>query len=125
MGEIQSVELGSSATPFGTLRQSNDADSASQPAASITQLGRGKIAATYFTFGQSYHRDPDELARRFLNDLARRLFPDPMVEVTGSSDVDVCVARNHGKLLVNLVNTAGPHRTKSILESIPAVGPLK
>ena len=53
------------------------------------------------------------------------MFREPMVEVVGSSDVDVCVARNHGKLLVNLVNTAGPHRTKSILESIPAVGPLK
>jgi hypothetical protein len=42
----------------------------------------------------------------------------------GSFDVDVCVARNRGQLLVNLVNTAGPHRTESILESIPPVGPL-
>jgi len=55
----------------------------------------------------------------FLNDLARQLFPNPMVEVAGSCDVDVCVARNHGRLLVNLVNTAGPHRTQSILPSIP------
>ena len=38
--------------------------------------------------------------------------------------MDVCVARNHGKLLVNLVNTAGPHRTQSILDAIPPVGPL-
>jgi hypothetical protein len=30
----------------------------------------------------------------------------------------------HGKLLVHLVNTAGPHRTQSILDSIPPVGPL-
>ena len=36
----------------------------------------------------------------------------------------MCVARNHDRLLVNLVNTAGPHRTESILESIPPVGPL-
>ncbi len=47
-----------------------------------------------------------------------------MVEVKGSNDVDVCLARNHGKLLVNPVNTAGPHKTQSILETIPPVGPL-
>ena len=47
-----------------------------------------------------------------------------MVEVKGSPDVDVVVARNRGKLLVNLVNTAGPHQSAGIMESIPSVGPL-
>jgi hypothetical protein len=77
----------------------------------VTKLGRGKIATAA--------ADPQSLTA-----LASQLFPEPMVEVSGSHDVDVCVARNHGKLLVNLVNTAGPHRTQSILESIPPVGPL-
>ncbi|MFA5194028.1 MAG: hypothetical protein WC740_25245, partial [Verrucomicrobiia bacterium] len=71
-----------------------------------------------------YLRTSPEPLRRFLNDLARELFPKPMVEVKGSNDVDVCVARNHEKLLVNLVNTAGPHKTQSILQTIPPVGPL-
>lgn len=123
-GTTQPAKLGPGAMPFGKLQQTKDAASASQPAASVATLGRGRIAATCFTFGQAYHQAPTEAARRFLNDLVRQLFPQPMVEVTGSSDVDVCVARNHGKLLVNLVNTAGPHRTQSILESIPPVGPL-
>ena len=52
------------------------------------------------------------------------MFPRPLVEVKGSADVDVCVARSHGKLLVNLVNTAGPHQTQSIIDAIPPVGPL-
>jgi hypothetical protein len=47
-----------------------------------------------------------------------------MVEVAGSPDVDVCLARNHGKLLVNLVDTAGPHRQEPVLEAVPPVGPL-
>ena len=123
-GETQSGILGPQATEFGTLHQSEDVTSASQPAASVAQLGRGKIAATYFTFGQAYSSAPTAGARQYLNDLARQLFPDPLVTVAGSSDVDVCVARNHGQLLVNLVNTAGPHRTQPILESIPPVGPL-
>jgi hypothetical protein len=123
-GVVQAVVLGEDTTPFGTLHPTNDAASASQPAATISKLGRGKIAATYFTFGQGYGAAPTEAARRFLNDLVRQLFPEPLVEVSGSSDVDVCVARNHGKLLVNLVNTAGPHRTQPILEAIPVIGPL-
>jgi hypothetical protein len=123
-GEMQSVTLGPEATPYGKLHQTNDVASASQPAASVAKLGRGQIAATYFTFGQAYSSTPTEAARRFLNDVVRQLFPDPLIEVAGSSDVDVCVARHRGQLLVNLVNTAGPHRTQSILDSISPVGPL-
>ena len=47
-----------------------------------------------------------------------------MVEVTGSSDVDVCLMRQKDKLLVNLVNTSGPHQTEPIQETIQPVGPL-
>ena len=89
----------------------------------IIAYGRGKIARSSFS-GQTYLRERPEALRRSLNNLARELFPRPMVEVKGSNDVDVCVARNHGKLLVNLVNTAGPHKTQSILETIPPIGPL-
>jgi hypothetical protein len=79
----------------------------------------------YFTFGQGYVNTRNEVARRFLNDLARELFPKPIVEVKGSSDVDVVVDRLGGKLAVNLVNTAGPHQREPILDSIPPVGPLQ
>lgn len=89
----------------------------------IAAYGRGKIACSSFS-GQTYLRERPEALRRSLNDLARQLFPQPMVEVRGANDVDVCVARNHGKLLVNLVNTGGPHKTQSIIESIPPIGPL-
>ena len=122
--DVQAVQLGPQAMAFGELRMTNAAASGSQPAASITKFGRGQIAATYFTFGPAYLSAPTEPARNYLNDLVRQLFPTPLVKVTGSSDVDVCIMRNHGKLLVNLVNTAGPHRTQPILETIPPVGPL-
>jgi hypothetical protein len=58
--------------------------------------------------------------------LARGAFMStkPMVSVTGSSDVDVCLMRKQGKLLVNLVNTSGPHQTEPIQETIQPVGPL-
>ena len=34
------------------------------------------------------------------------------------------VARNHGKLLVHLVNTSGPHATQAILETVTPLGAL-
>jgi len=123
-GMVQDVRLVAGVTPLGVLHQTKDPKSAAQPAASIARLGRGQIAATYFTLGQGYLAEPTEAVRRLVGDLVRRMVPDPLVEVTGSIDVDVSVARNHGRLLVNLVNCAGPHRTQSILDSIPPLGPL-
>lgn len=123
-GQIQSAKLGPKCKAFGGIQTSGEADSSSLPAASVSEFGRGKIAAIYFTFGQGYVDARTDLARQFLNDLAGELFPDPMVVVKGSHDVDVVVNRIDGKLAVNLVNTAGPHRTEPILDVIPPIGPL-
>jgi len=119
-GKLQNVALANGTEAFGLV----SANGASQPAAFIAAFGRGRIAATSFSIGQAYLEGRPEPLRCFLSDLARELFPRPMVEVKGSRDVEVCVARNRGKLLVNLVNTAGPHQTQSILDTIPSVGPL-
>ena len=64
-------------------------------------------------------------ARDFLDALTHELFPKPMVEVSGSHDVDVSLARNHGKLQVHLVNTSGPHASEPFLDSLAPVGPLQ
>jgi hypothetical protein len=80
----------------------------------------------YFSFSQSYLADRSAAKRTFLDVLARRLFPNPLVEVDGSSDVDVAVNRVGQRLSINLVNTAGPHadRQSPIHDSLPPVGPL-
>lgn len=123
---LQAVTLGPNATPFASLHLADtQTPSPAQPAASVRRLGRGRIAATYFTLGQTYRSAPSEGIRRFVHDLTRQLLPEPMVEVTGTHDVDVSLARQRGQLLVHLVNTAGPHRTQPILDSFPPIGPLK
>jgi len=122
-GRTQTVTLTAGVQPFGQLQGTNAA-ATPHPAASIARLGNGRIAAVYFSVAQSYLAGRPEAIRRFLNDLVAELFPEPKVEVRGSPDVDVAVARNHGKLLVNLVNTSGPHQTEPITESINPVGPL-
>jgi len=124
-GPVQLTRLGPKAHAFGQVHTSEKSGSGSQPAASIASLGNGKIAATYFSFGQGYATTRDEVARRFLNGLVHRLFPEPIVQVEGSKGVDVSLAINHGRLLVNLVNTAGPHQTEPVVDDIPLVGPLR
>jgi hypothetical protein len=92
----------------------------------VKPVGRGKIAAVYSPFSQRYIETRSETDRKLLNELARQLFPKPLVDVKGSPDVDVAVNRIGGRLAVNLVNTAGPHadRKDPIIDAIPPIGPL-
>ena len=50
-----------------------------------------------------------------------------MVEVKGSTEVDVSINRLHGKLAINLVNTSGAHwdTQKPLIDSIEPIGPLE
>ncbi|QEH34392.1 hypothetical protein OJF2_29310 [Aquisphaera giovannonii] len=125
-GKAPGVALGPRAKPVGTLLATKSDRSSGRPAAAVTGLGEGKVAATFFPMGRAYSHEPDATARAFLDALARSLFPDPIAVVAGSpsADVDVHVATKGGRLLVNLVNASGPHRTEPILDAIPPVGPL-
>jgi hypothetical protein len=126
-GPSRAARLESKAEPFGLLHAAKDPQSPGHPAASIAPVGKGKIAATYLSFSQGYLGARSEESRAFLEGLARRLFPEPLVEVKGSRDVDVAVQRLGERLAVNLLNTAGPHAdTRSPLhDAIPPVGPLE
>lgn len=133
----QQVKLGKSAKPIGMLYGENDPNTKAwlqrkdkagfpQPAASIAKLGKGKIAATYINLGERYTNGKTATSRKFLKALVDELFPKPLVEVTGSQDVQVVVNRLNGKLSINLVNMAGPHADANVYtyDAIPPVGPL-
>jgi hypothetical protein len=124
-GRVQHITPSSKAAPFGVVRVAGDTASASQPAATITPLGKGRIGATWFSYSEGYLNGRNAAQRQFLSALASKLFPKPLVEVQGSADVDVVVNRIAGQLAINLVNTSGPHVTDPIIDSIPAVGPLE
>ena len=96
------------------------------PAATIAKVGKGQIIATNAPFSQAYISNRTAAARDGLNGLARQLFPNPIVEVTGSPDVDVIVNRLNGHLAINLVNTSGQHADGDplIIKEIPPVGPF-
>ena len=72
---VQKATVLGRAEAIGRLHAANDAASASTPAASIATLGKGKIAATYFSVSRGYLADRSAATREFFNDLVRRLFP--------------------------------------------------
>lgn len=67
----------------------------------------------------------DEAGDAFVG-AVKRLFPDRLVEVSGSNEVDVSPRRLGGKLTIHLVNTAGPHADapEGGITAVPPVGPL-
>jgi hypothetical protein len=123
---LQRIQPGPSARPLGRLHHHDDPRTPFDVAATITPVGRGRIGVLWFDYGDAYLNRRVPVARDFLQALVRELFPAPLVEVSGSHFVDVSVARNHGRLLVNLVNTAGPHEFEKqyVFDEIPPVGPL-
>jgi len=123
----QPVKPASNTESLGRLYSENDVKGDYEIAASIRKLGRGKISAIYFNFGQRYKTAATATARDFIGGLVKRLFPHPAVEVTGSHYIDVSVNNIDGKFAINLVNTAGPHDDNNIhvFDDIPGIGQLK
>lgn len=118
-GPVQKVTLSNEARPFAVAAGTDG----QLPVVSIRPLEKGRIAATYFEFNNQ--NPSSEPSREFLASLVHELFPAPIVELSGSHDVDVTVNRLDHHLAINLVNTAGPHATTPIFDSIPVVGPLQ
>jgi hypothetical protein len=56
----------------------------------------------------------------------KKTFPEPIVTVTGTREVDVSPRRLHGILSIHLVNTSGPHADAPDggIRSVQPVGPL-
>jgi hypothetical protein len=123
---FQKAQLSEHAKVFGKVHRDNDVESPSEPAASIIDYGKGKLAATYLNLGERYRNGATAVGREFLQALVRELMPEPLVTVSGSRYVDVTANRKDDKLVINLVNTAGPHGNGKVFvfDDIPVVGPL-
>jgi hypothetical protein len=91
----------------------------------IQSFGNGKIGFLPVSVGKEYEQNGDASLRKQLDDAVRTLFPNPLVEVSGSPWVDVSVSLLNGKQIVHLVNTSGDHKGAGIIQSIDPVGPLQ
>jgi hypothetical protein len=97
-------------------------------AASIANLGKGKIAAVYGPLANIYFRGHHPWLREYIGTLVKELFPDPAVTVDGPAYIDVSLRKTRdGKLSLHLLNRTNlplPDRY-DFTDFIPPIGPLK
>jgi hypothetical protein len=129
---FQEARLEQGTERFGTVYNRapvsvNDPVGPGFAAASIRAFGKGKIAAAYLNLGERYVNGRTTVSRDFLHGLVRTLFPKPLATVTGSHQVDVTINRIDRGLVVNLVNTSGPHADQKthVFDEVPPIGPLE
>lgn len=87
-------------------------------------LGKGKIGFLPLAIGAEYEKSGNEKLREQLNAALQIMFPNPLVEISGSPWIDVSMSQLKGTKLVHLVNTSGDHKGAGIIQSIEPVGPL-
>jgi hypothetical protein len=122
----QQPRLGAKAKPFGLMYDTFDTNTPSEPAAAITAFGEGRIAGLFQNMGHYYRNTQTSIPRKFLQRVIRELFPRPAVEVTGSTFIEVVLAKQGDKTVVHLINSAG-HADNArvyIFDEVPPVGPL-
>lgn len=87
--------------------------------------GKGRLWFVGFDLGMAYRLGASAAARKFLHTVEAEAY-DPIVRVTGSQYCDVTLLEKDGKLLLQLVNTAGGHgdSKRMTIDEIPPIGPL-
>jgi len=126
MSLSQGVTPGRGVRSFGKYYQAINMEGPSEIAATITNYGKGTIAATHLEMGKAYVGRSAPVLREFLATLVQQLFPEPIVSVSGSHNVDVTLNKKEGAMILNLVNVSGPHDNDRVLafDEIPTIGPL-
>ncbi|RRB04972.1 hypothetical protein EHT25_11270 [Larkinella rosea] len=110
----------------GGMYKSSDMRDYFGPAASVSALGKGKIAAIYLNIGSQNQQRQTVQCRDFLAAVVQEVLPKPAVQVHGSKKVQLAVNQKDKKLLVNVINMTGSHANKAVHTSddIVPIGPL-
>jgi hypothetical protein len=112
------------AAEAGRIFPTRDTRRGGETAATITALGRGKIAAVYGPLPAVYFNSHHPAVREFIGRLARELFPMPAVEIEGPAGIDVALRRTaDGRLALHLLHTGNmpiPDRY-DFSDSVPVV----
>jgi hypothetical protein len=111
---VQAVQLLGKAQSLGSYYFNEDTRFPAGVAASIADLGKGKIAGVYCNLGLSYRNFQSPQLRDFLNGIVRKLFPQPLVEVSGSKLIHLTVNDLKGKLAINLINAGGNYNSDKV-----------
>jgi hypothetical protein len=120
---IQNVRLKADNQVFSSFYFNQDIRFPKGVAASWSNFGKGKIAGLYFNFGKSYYNFQSPELRDFLNQIVAKLFPNPIVKVSGSKLIHVTVNDLKGKMTINVINSGGQYNSNKIVtyDELPAL----
>ena len=110
----------------GTAYPDNFFDDSPIPLSICKRIGKGSITFMALDFAEIYKHNGSTAIRTFLKNAVYATGFRPLVEISGSSYADLVLTQKDGKLLINIVNTAGPGglaRVRSYNE-VPKIGPL-
>ncbi len=95
------------------------------PVAGVCTIGKGKLFAVSYDLGLAYYEGGTSVARDLLKKIEAMAY-NAMVKVTGSMYCDVVALEKDGKLMIQLVNTAGGHGDYKMftIDEITPIGPL-
>lgn len=96
------------------------------PLAVNKQVGKGNITFLALDFAETYETNVTTAIKQFLADVVYATGYQPLVELSGSSFADLVVTEKDGKLLVNIVNTAGQGGLPHVrgYNEVPKIGPI-
>ena len=77
-------------------------------AAVYETYGSGTLCAIAFDFGSVYAKNRTASLCEFCAEKLRRLFPEPIVKAEGSRYLHITLMEKDGKMIINLLNYAGP-----------------
>lgn len=106
----------------------NDPNRDGEVAATFNVYGKGKVAAIYGPVCINYSHTHHPYLRKFIAEMARKLFANPIVEVDSPPCVEVALrTTKDGKLSVHLLNTSNMQESddRIAFDFIPSVGPIE
>jgi hypothetical protein len=97
-------------------------------AATITDYGKGKVAAVFGPLALAFFNGHHPGIREFVGAVCAELFPGPSVTIEGPPTLDIALRRTaDGRLSLHLLNRSNfpvPDRY-NFIDFVPAVGPVK
>ena len=113
-------------TVTGKAYQHNYFSGSPIPLAVNKRIGKGNITLMATDFAKVYENNVTTAIRHFITDVIYATGFRPLVEISGSSYGDLVVTEKGGKLIVNIVNTAGPGGLSKVrsYNEIPKIGPI-
>ena len=114
-------------TVSGKMHPDNYFTDENFPGAINKKIGKGNITFMCMDFSKAYAENITSAIKEYMKNIVSKTEFKPLVEISGSSYAELSVANKDGKLIINIVNTAGPSALYNVrgYNEVPKIGPIR